>query len=282
MKRGSAALSAAAALLLSSAALADDIGLPPSPPPQDTSFEVGIGLGAVHFPDYTGAAARRTVVLPFPYVVVHSRRLDVDRNRVRGKLFKDGRFSLDMDFGGAVSVDSSRDAERQGMPDLDWMGEVGPALRYHAWLYAPEGDALDVVLPLRIATSVHALSFHHRGWVAAPRIEWSKRIPVPQGKLTWDSSLTAVFVDRGYAGYYYGVAPQYATAVRPAYAAPGGYAGWRAQLGVSWHREDMVYGAFVEHASLHGARFQASPLVSEASGWSYGVAVAWVFHHPGE
>ena len=141
-----------------------------------TRSEFGVGVGAVHFPDYPGAEEVRTLVLPFPYVVMRNRYLDVNRDHIRGKLFKDDRFSLDVDFGGQVSVDSSDTQERRGMPDLDWLGEVGPSLRYHAWRDAEDQTHLDLVLPLRVAVSAQGLTLHHRGWVTGPRAEWHKTL----------------------------------------------------------------------------------------------------------
>lgn len=255
---------------------ADDAVSPP--PPQEMRYELGIGLGAVDFPVYSGAAERRTLVLPFPYFTLRSRFLDADRGEVRGKLFRDDRWALDVDFGGNIGVNSSDTRERQGMPDLEWLGEVGPALRYHIW-HGGRGGHVDFVLPARIATSVHALTFHRRGYDSDPRVELDATWFQPgDDRVTVDANLAARFVDRAFADYYYSVAPQYATAERRAYSAPGGYAGWSTQLGVSWHRGAMVYGAFVEHSSLHGAAFQASPLVGSADGWSFGLAVAWVIH----
>jgi len=164
------------------------------------------------------------------------------------------------------------------MPDLDWVGEVGPALRYHVWRGGP-GNGVDFVLPARVVMSVDAAKFHHRGYASNPRLEWDATWFQPgEDRVTLDATLATHFVDRAYADYYYSVAPQYATASRPAYAAPGGYSGWSAQAGVSWHRGGMVYGAFIEHSSLHGAAFQSSPLVGTADGWSFGVAIAWVIH----
>lgn len=240
-------------------------------------FEFGVGVGAIHFPDYPGSEEVRTLVLPFPYVVLRNRYLDVNRDHIRGKLFKDDRFSLDMDFGGQVSVDSSGTQERRGMPDLDWLGEVGPLLRYHAWRDTEDETHLDLLLPLRVAVSARGFSLRHRGWVTGPRVEWHKTLQVGGDDTVYlDSALTAYYVDRGYADYYYSVAPQYANATRPAYAAPGGYAGDSVELGLSWHHGDMVYGAFIEHTSLHGAVFQSSPLVGRADGLSLGLAVSWV------
>ena len=248
------------------------------PPPQETSVDFGLGLGALRFPTYTGASEARSLLLPFPYAVVHSQFLDVDRNRVRGKLLKDDRFAIDADFAGGVSVTSDDTRERRGMPDLDWLGEAGPALRYHAW--RGDGDeGIDFVAPARVAVSAHGLDFHHRGYDLAPRVEWHKPMELSGDAVTVDSSFTVPIFDKSYSAYYYSVAPQYATATRPAYDAAGGYAGWRWEWGISWHHGEMVYGAFVEHTSLHGARFQSSPLVGSADGTSLGLAVSWVFHH---
>lgn len=268
-------------LLTQSAAWADTETDASAPPP--SRFEFGVGVGAVHFPDYPGSEEVRTLVLPFPYIVLRNRYLDVNRDHIRGKLFKDERFSLDVDFGGQVSVDSSGTQERRGMPDLDWLGEAGPSLRYHAWQDAEDETRLDLVLPLRVAVSAQGLSLHHRGWVTGPRAEWHKTIHTGGDDAVYlDSAITAQYVDRGYADYYYSVAPQYATATRPAYAAPGGYAGDSLEFGVSWHHGDMVYGAFIEHVSLHGAAFQSSPLVGRADGLSLGVAVSWILQRRSE
>jgi outer membrane protein len=265
-----------AALAAAAPAMAGEIA---PPPPQESRFEAGVGVGAVDFPVYDGAAEKRTLVLPFPYFTLRSRFLDADRDQVRGKLIRSDRWSLDVDFGGNIEVTSSDTRERQGMADLDWLFELGPALRYHAWRGEQPGNGVDFVLPARAAMSIHAAKFHHRGFDSDPRLEWRATWFQAGGdRVTLDANLAARFVDRGYADYYYSVAPQYATSARPAYAAPGGYAGWSTQAGVSWHRGDMVYGAFVEHSSLHGAAFQASPLVGVADGWAFGVAVAWVIH----
>jgi len=266
----------ALALLAALAAAPAWADVPEPPPPQQTRMELGVGVGAVDFPAYDGAAEKRQLVLPFPYFIIRSRFLDADRDQVRGKLLKSDDWSLDVDFGGNVDVSSSDTRERQGMPDLDWLGEVGPALRWHIWHGRP-GNGLDLVLPARVAASVDGLKFHHRGFDSDPRLDWDGTwYQSGDDRLILDANLSARFVDRGYAGYYYGVAPRYATATRPAYEAPGGYAGWSTQFGVSWHRGDMVYGAFIEHTSLHGARFQPSPLVGDAGGWSFGFAIAWV------
>jgi hypothetical protein len=208
--------------------------------------------------------------------VFHSKYLDVNRDRVRGKLLAGGRLSLDVDFGGSVAVDSSRDRERAGMPDLDWIGEAGPALRYRIWESDAEDTHLEGVLPLRKAVSVHALEFHDRGWTLAPRIEIAHRIGSDDRYVGLDAGLSVLRADQRYYDYIYGVTPQYATPARPAYTPDGGYGGYILSLGTGIRRDDVVYGAFLRYTDLNGAVFAASPLVSRRHELSFGVAVSWI------
>lgn len=242
-------------------------------------FRLGVGLGSVRFPDYPGAIETRSLTLPFPYVVLYHEHLKVDNNRVRGIVFAGSHWSLDVDFSGQPQVESDRTRERLGMPDLGWLGEAGPALRYNAWRDEAGETELDLVLPVRTAVSAEGLTLTHRGNVFAPRLELDHDLFDVDGRLEWDASLTAEYEDRDYTRYYYGVAPQYATATRPAYTPPGGYAGYRAEMGFSLHQGELVYGAFINYTSLDRAAFLASPLVGRHEGLSFGFSFAWVIQH---
>ena len=87
----------------------------------------------------------------------------------------------------------------------------------------------------------------------------------------------SVHADGRYHEYFYGVAPQFATAARPAYEARGGYSGMQFIGSVSKRFENYWFGAFFKADSLHGARFEDSPLVRRKTAYAGGVAVAYVF-----
>lgn len=266
-------------LLAQAPASADGAGGPAMP--AGSNWELGVGVGSVRYPVYDGAAESRYLTVPFPYIVYHTPHLSVTNNRVRGIVLASSNWSLDVDFSGQPYVQSDRTRERTGMPDLQWLGEVGPALRYMAWESASQLTELDLVLPVRAAVSAQGLTLHHRGAVIAPRLELDHDLSDDPQRLDWDVSLTAVFDDKGYDQYYYGVAPPFASAARPAYDAPGGYAGYRAELGFTLHRDDFVYGAFIKYTSLKGAAFLDSPLVARSDGLSLGVSIAWIIQHSG-
>lgn len=247
--------------------------------PAESNWELGLGVGSVRYPVYDGAAEAQYLTVPFPYVSYHAPHLSVTNNRVRGIVLASSDWSLDVDFSGQPHVQSDRTQERVGMPDLQWLGEVGPALRYMAWESASQLTELDVVLPLRAAVSAQGLTLHHRGLVFAPRLELDHDLSDEPQRFDWDASLTAVYDDKGYDQYYYGVAPGFVTASRPAYDARGGYAGYRAELGLNWHRRDFVYAGFIKYTSLKGAVFLDSPLVARSGGLSIGISISWILQY---
>lgn len=263
--------------LASAPAWADGDAGPDTPAGSD--WELGIGAGSVRYPVYDGAVEAQYLTVPFPYIAYHAPHLSVTNNRVRGIVIAASNWSLDVDFSGQPHVESDRTRERLGMPDLQWLGEVGPALRYEAWEDTTGMTELDVVLPYRAAVSAQGLTLHHRGAVFAPRLELDHDLADGPQHLDWDASLTLVYNDKGYDQYYYGVTPGFATAARPVYDAPGGYAGYRAEVGVNWHRRDFVYGGFIKYTSLKGAAFLNSPLVGSSGGLSLGVSVSWILQH---
>jgi outer membrane scaffolding protein for murein synthesis (MipA/OmpV family) len=187
-----------------------------------------------------------------------------------------------VDFAGAVAVDSSRDHERRGMPNLDWIGAAGPALRFHAWDNDTGNMHLSLVLPVRVVASARALTLHHRGEEFEPRLELAKDIGEGAHALNIQTSLSVLYATRDYFQYIYGVAPQYAAAERPAYQAAGGYGGYRVSLGGSLHHGNLVYGAFIAYMNLEGASFVNSPLVSRTQDLSAGVMLAWIFKRSGD
>ena len=250
------------------------------PPANDSasqpSLELGIGLGGLYFPDYPGAGESRKLLLPFPYIVYHGPHLDVTQSRVRGIVLAQSRFSLDVDFDGAVSVASADTRERRGMPDLDWIGEAGPALRYHVWSSEGDDSYLDAVLPARAAVSARGMTVHDRGWAWAPRIEYDHIQGEPAHAFEFDASFWTLWNDAKLNDYVYGVTPQFAGAGRPTFEPGGGYSGYTLDLGLSLHQGSLVYGCFLRYTNLNGAVFAASPLVTREQDVSVGLAVSWV------
>jgi outer membrane scaffolding protein for murein synthesis (MipA/OmpV family) len=85
-----------------------------------------------------------------------------------------------------------------------------------------------------------------------------------------------VFGDRRQHRYFYEVEPKFATAVRPAYEARGGFAGTQF-LAALWKRFPTWWvGGFVRYDTLAGAVFIDSPLVTSHHYVAAGIAATWL------
>jgi outer membrane scaffolding protein for murein synthesis (MipA/OmpV family) len=238
-------------------------------------WELGAGLAVVDFPLYRGASERRSYILPVPYVQYRGKFLQVDRDRVRGLLFRHDRLEMDISVNGAVPVNSSDSQSRRGMPDLAPLLEAGPSLNYHLYYDERRHTNVDLRLPVRAVFAVNTNRFDSQGWLAQPQVDLNWRTVIPGWRLSLQGSM--FFGDRAYHGYYYDVDSQYATAERSAYRAAGGYGGKQLLMALSQRRGDVWMGGFVKWDDLSGAVFAGSPLVQRGQSFAAGFMVAWVF-----
>lgn len=238
-------------------------------------WEVGVGVAALSFPAYRGSDQRSNFLLPVPYFTYHGKILKADRHGLRGELFDSDRLELTVSAALSPPASSDEIAARAGMPDLQASFEIGPQLDVTLWRSADRARFLKLLLPLRTAYTLEG-SPKDIGWVFHPKLNVDiTDLPHLPG---WNLGLLAgpLFGDRRQHAYYYSVAPQDATAVRPAYDAAAGYAGMQYLASLSRRYRDFWVGAFVRYDNLAGAAFEASPLVRSKDYFAGGVAISWI------
>ena len=242
---------------------------------EEPLLEYGLGVGAVAFEDYRGSDTSHVYPLPVPYLVYNGKFLKADRDGVRGTLFNQDRVELNLSVNATTPVRSDR--ERSGMPDLRPTVELGPSFELHVLRSDDARIKLDFRMPLRAAFTVES-SPRMIGWTFTPRLNLD--IADPLGFAGWKLGLLAgpLFADRRYDDYFYTVAPQYATTLRPAYQAVGGYAGTQTTIALSKRFPHFWVGAYVRYDTLSGAAFIDSPLVQSRSYWAGGVGISWMIH----
>ncbi|NMG66611.1 MipA/OmpV family protein [Azoarcus indigens] len=238
-------------------------------------WELGLGVGAVSFPDYRGADERSTYVLPAPYVVYRGEFLKADRDGVRGVFFESDRVELNFSAAASVPVDSDGNKARRGMPDLKPTVEFGPSLDLTLWRAPDRSAKLDFRLPVRAAYAVIG-GVKRVGLVSTPTLNLDLRDPL--GQHGWNLGLLAgpVFGDARQHRYFYDVAPEHATPGRETYRAKGGYGGSQFLAALSKRYDNYWVGAFVRYDNLRGAVFDDSPLVKRDQSWAAGFAIAWI------
>jgi MipA family protein len=238
-------------------------------------WEFGFGIGGLFFNDYRGASTMHVYPAPVPYFIYRGKILRADRDGVHGRLFNRRYLELEISVNATAPVFSRSSAIRAGMPNLEPTLELGPALNWHIWRNADEHLRLDVRLPVREAITVTSPPTAI-GAIFAPSVDLDC---LGSGRLAgWNLGLMAgpLYAQQRYHEYFYGVAPQYATATRPAYEAAGGYSGSQALLAISKRFANYWLGAYLRHDWLAGAAFVDSPLVQQRSYWSGGVGFVWM------
>jgi outer membrane scaffolding protein for murein synthesis (MipA/OmpV family) len=238
-------------------------------------WELGAGISALSLPDYRGSDQTSLYAIPFPYLVYRGEFLKADRHGIRGTFFGSDRIELNLSLGASLPVNSDDNRARQGMPDLQPTVELGPSLNLDLWHSNDRRTRLGLRLPVRTAVTVKG-GMDDIGWVFSPRLNLD--IADVAGLAGWNMGLLAgpMYGSERNHDYFYSVAPQYATAERPAFDAKGGYAGSQLMLTASKRYPKYWLGAFARWDSLQGAVFADSPLVKREDYFAAGVGIAWI------
>jgi outer membrane scaffolding protein for murein synthesis (MipA/OmpV family) len=240
-------------------------------------WEIGAGFALLRMPDYRGSDESRFYLLPYPYLVYRGDFLNVERERISGRIFKTDRLLLDFSLFGNVPVDSSHNNARSGMPDLDSTFEIGPSLNITLLENQPDSYKLNLALPVRAVFSTDFSSLSHEGWIFCPRLIFEKNDLISNTGLNLGISTGPSFADRNYHRYFYTVEPGYATAYRPSYEAGSGYSGSTLTIGLNKGFKQLIFNAFVSVDFLQGAVIEDSPLVKKKYSLMSGFAVSWIF-----
>ena len=237
-------------------------------------WEIGVGGGAFYTPDYPASDKNSLHGLALPYLIYRGDFLRIGRDSILKGVFFDTDI-VEFDISAAASFNSSSDDNdaRRGMPDLDYLFEIGPQLKIK--LGAAYGGRAELQLPFRAVFSTDITRIDHRGYLFNPKIAYRKQ-NLFRKNIDMDCSISSGFATKNLHEYFYRVAPQYATETRPAYEADSGYLGSRLTFGLSYditeHLRAYVGGGIGYYG---GAVNQRSPLFRQEITTSVHAALTW-------
>ncbi|HUO83088.1 MAG TPA: MipA/OmpV family protein [Gammaproteobacteria bacterium] len=223
-------------------------------------WELGVGAGGNYGAAYPASDEERFKGLPFPVVIYRGDLLRIGGDDlVAGRLFRNRRFELDVSAGGSFNTDSEDVEIREGMPDLDYLFELGPELEIRLDDFSDPSRKLKLELPVRAAFSSDFTNVHARGMLFAPQLELEQYAFLGTPYQV-DYSITPIFASEKFHDYFYEVSPELAGPGRPAFDAGGGYLG--TELGVGVRRYSGPYQFFFGgNVTAHqGAANADSPL----------------------
>lgn len=241
----------------------------------DTVWTMGLGLGTFNYHYYPGAEERNQVFLPAPYFTYRSPKFEVDRG-IKSFLYNSEEIVIDLSADFGLPVDSDDTIARKGMPDLDFVLQLGPSFEF--LLNDRRKNYFDTrfELPVRVAFTVDIGNVDHIGYLVEPRFTFNHRRNSSTG-LSQKATLGLKFASDDYYAYYYDVAPEFVTPVRNEYKSDAGFGGSFVNYRLSYKTSDFIYWAFIRYQSLRGAVFENSPLVLQNDYYFFGIGFAWIF-----
>lgn len=253
-----------------------DTATPSDEGPRRPKWEAGLAGISLRTPTYPASDENRGLLMPVPYFVYYGQVLrtgDSEGTRLRKRMAPNVELALS--GGGTLSSDSSNSDARRGMPDLDYLIQVGPSLRLS---YAGPQPLTKIIvnLPLRAAASVGS-GLDWRGVVIAPGLTY-RAGGFLDNRLSGRISFSSEFASTAMQRYYYDVAPEYETPERAAYRAKAGYLGSDLTVGVNYRFTPRVHVfASITYSNHSGAANDDSPLFRTEHGLTAATGFSWSF-----
>ena len=240
-------------------------------------WELGGVIGTGYLPDYPAAGQSHFQWAALPLFIYRGEFLRAgDKGLVRGRLFRSNRVEFDISLSGSFPTDADENSARQGMADLDWLGEVGPRLQI-TLARAAKDAKIDLEIPVRAVLSTDFSNIDHQGFIFAPELAYQNENFMGAG-IELKLGLSLDFASEGLADYFYEVPTNFATTTRSVHNAKAGYMGTRLQLsGYKPITDRWRVFAGINGEFHHGAANNSSPLFLNTSNIGVGFGVIWSF-----
>jgi outer membrane scaffolding protein for murein synthesis (MipA/OmpV family) len=268
----SLAVSAVFAFLLGMEAQAQDTD--PNGSPTKPLWELGVAAGGFYSPDYPAADKNSLHVIAVPNLIYRGDFLRIGNDSIaKGVFFENEYTELNVSLAASFNANSRDNNARQGMPDLDYLGEIGPQLKIK--LGDINGGKTELQLPIRAVFSTDFGRVDQQGFLFNPKFSHVRK-NILNSSVDMSSSIGSSFATKQLHAFFYRVEPQYATATRPAYEAAGGYLGSDLTLGLSYGITDRVRVYAGGRVGYYGgAANEESPLFYKKINSSIYVGFTW-------
>ncbi len=236
-------------------------------------WELGVfGMGLKQ-QAYPGSSQQIDRALVLPFFIYRGQYFRADRGSVGLRALKTDTVEVDVGASGAFGSNSNDIEARQGMPDLGTLVEFGPRVKWHLG-EGPGKGKLRFDVALRGVFDLTS-NLRDKGLSLEPELIFER---TTGAGLRYGTSVGLVFGDERLTDTFYGVAPAYATAARPAYQAHSGLIMSRLSLNLSQGLSPnlRVFG-FARLTSVDGAANTGSPLVRQNTGSTLGFGLLYTF-----
>ena len=132
-------------------------------------WEVGVVGAASYLPDYPAADQNHGKWIVAPYAIYRGSIMRADRDGARASFIRTRLLEGELSVAASFASDSDDNTAREGMPDLDYLLELGPRLSVTLSRLGGQG-LVRFFLPVRAVFSTDFSDFRHQGWTLTPSI----------------------------------------------------------------------------------------------------------------
>lgn len=178
-------------------------------------YEFGVGFGTVHFEQYPSSDQSSNITLPFPTFQYRGSILRADdKEGAKIYLARGENWIVDLSGTGFPALESNKNEARSGMPDLPWMGALGPQADYHI------GPDFHFKVGVYQTLTTNFQSLQARGAIIDVKLNYTY-----SWTDTCETSLSTVLrsATKEYHELYFGVPGEFATTSRPKYEPQAGF-----------------------------------------------------------
>lgn len=241
-------------------------------------WELGVGGGFVSGFDYPASSETSNRGIALPFFVYRSSIFRAGDGGVRAVAIEQPRFTLDLSVGGSLNADSDGNSAREGLPDLDFLFEIGPRFQLRIMdTILPTGERLQgrFTTDLRAVFATDFSGVDSLGAVADFGVGFNLSNIRGLG-ITVLTRLDATFASEGLQDYFYQVDPEFVTPDRQFFDASAGYLETTlfAGFAVRPFSSVRVFTGFIK-SFFHGASNEDSPLFEVDEQTRFAVALVW-------
>lgn len=197
-------------------------------------WEFGLAAAALNVPAYpsSGSSSERQFLVP--WFVYRGDKVRLQDGGAKLIALENERVTIDLSVAASLNANSEDAPLRAGMPNLDYLLELGPKLDVRLFDKTEDNGErrfLSWSTALRAAMSTDFSSAQGRGAVLGSQLRYRHR-GLANDRVSWSASLTSTWATESLLDYIYQVDDAFVTADRPAYDARAGYVGTRLSFGL--------------------------------------------------
>lgn len=241
-------------------------------------WEVGVLVAGFNSPEYPAADQQHTNSIIVPYFVYRGEVLRIGDGSARAVVVEKDWIELDLSLNASFNANSDENEARTGMPDLDYLFEVGPQVKFRlsTFDFKNHGKAkLSLNVKARAVFSTDLSNIDQRGYVFQPELSYEHSDLFDQSA-GFTLKIAPIWATERLHDYFYQVDGHFVIDTRSSFDANSGYLGTIASGGLSFMVTDNIKLFVFAQLNFHsGAKNENSPLFLDKNAYAFGLGMSW-------